>query len=591
MDGIKVTQVPATLVRLGQQLEGTVHLTQHHMIFRTDQREIWISYPVVSEVVRRAATSSGSSALLRMVGKDFMFLSFQFASDDDAINVYDSLVSLCHPEDTSDLYAFVYRPAPPESNFNCWDLYDPVKEYRRMGIVPEDTSWRITNANNSFTLCPTYPPLLVVPGSISDTVLSYAAKFRSKGRLPVLSYYHQFNRCTISRCSQPLVGLKQHRSPQDEGLLRAIYATTETPRGYHGATVENLIVDLRPAGNAYAQTALGGGTENMDRYRPARKAYYGIDNLHVMRDSYNRVVEALRHGDVSDSTPSAVSLEKSQWLRHIEIILEGVAQVVQQVHFKCSHVVVHCSDGWDRTPQLTSLAMLLLDPYFRTLEGFAVLVEKEWVSFGHQFQIRNNDLGRKNFSTVEEDPSVFSNVTSFISETTRGRQSGPIFRQFLDCVYQLVYEHPNDFEFNERFLRRLLYHSYACQYGTFLLNNEREREEYRVREKTRSVWDYFMARKQQFLNLSYAATEEVKLPPAKSRWWAAAFGRSDADMNDPEAWRKDASPKRQSPSLTPNSANGSKPEDKSHTLAASLNQVTLDDTKRETTIQAEEVVT
>jgi hypothetical protein len=33
-------------------------------------------------------------------------------------------------------------------------------------------------------------------------------------------------------------------------------------------------------------------------------------------------------------------------------------------------------DGWDRTSQLTSLAELLLDPYYRSAHGFAILVEK-----------------------------------------------------------------------------------------------------------------------------------------------------------------------------------------------------------------------
>ena len=50
--------------------------------------------------------------------------------------------------------------------------------------------------------------------------------------------------------------------------------------------------------------------------------------------------------------------------------------------------MVHCSDGWDRTAQLVSLSQIILDPFFRTFEGFKVIVEKEWLDFGHKFEDR-----------------------------------------------------------------------------------------------------------------------------------------------------------------------------------------------------------
>ena len=77
------------------------------------------------------------------------------------------------------------------------------------------------------------------------------------------------------------------------------------------------------------------------------------------------------------SMPPAVSL--------CQLVLTGAIQVADQVSSGKSSVLVHCSDGWDRTAQLTSLAMLMLDSFYRTIEGFEILVQKEWISFGHKF--------------------------------------------------------------------------------------------------------------------------------------------------------------------------------------------------------------
>lgn len=373
----------------------------------------------------------------------------------------------------------------------------------------------------------------------------------------------------------------------------------------YGAQQHNLIVDARPTVNAYAMQAVGLGSENMDNYRFATKVYLGIDNIHVMRESLNKVIDALKESDVTPLAPNRELLAKSGWLKHIGGLLDGASLIARQVGLQHSHVLIHCSDGWDRTSQLSALSQLLLDPYYRTLEGFIVLVEKDWLSFGHMFSHRSGFLSSEKWFAIENERiggdtaiSSFGNNggaghalenallsakgffnkdntsrDSFVDSDgelqpydtgspnakkasspkgndkniTKVKETSPVFHQFLDATYQLLHQHPTRFEFNERFLRRLLYHLYSCQYGTFLYNNERERVEANVRDKTRSVWDYFLSRREQFLNEKYddavddnsRGKERLLFPKAgEVRWWNELFGRTDTEMNGPTIHRQ-----------------------------------------------------
>lgn len=64
-------------------------------------------------------------------------------------------------------------------------------------------------------------------------------------------------------------------------------------------------------------------------------------------------------------------LESSGWLKHIKIILD-TSQFIAEALVEGISVVVHCSDGWDRTSQVCSLASILLDPFYRTISGYQV---------------------------------------------------------------------------------------------------------------------------------------------------------------------------------------------------------------------------
>ena len=68
-------------------------------------------------------------------------------------------------------------------------------------------------------------------------------------------------------------------------------------------------------------------------------------------------------------------VEKSEYFELMSTILVGAKNISDSL-VSGYHVVVHCSDGWDRTSQLCALAQIILDPYYRTIEGFEVLIEK-----------------------------------------------------------------------------------------------------------------------------------------------------------------------------------------------------------------------
>ena len=351
-----------------------------------------------------------------------------------------------------------------------WSVYEPLAEFKRMNLPNE--SWRITKINDKYKLCDTYPAILVVPHNVTDNDLQAVAAFRSRARLPVLSWIHPESQASIVRCSQPLTGISGQRSTDDEKYIQMIMDA-------NAQSHKIFIMDARPQTNAMANRTRGGGLENEHLYNNAEIQFLGIASIHPMRESLRKLTE-LCYGNIDDSL-FMIELEKSQWLKHIQIILSGAVRIVDKIECQKTSVVVHCSDGWDRTSQLTSLAMLMLDPYYRTLRGFEVLIEKEWLSFGHKFAQR---LGHG------EDKSSDDNRS-------------PVFLQWLDCVWQIQRQFPTAFEFNETLLLVIADHMYSCLFGTFLANSESTRKRDGILNKTKSIWSMVNTYRDEFLNACY----------------------------------------------------------------------------------------
>ncbi|KAI6182167.1 Phosphatidylinositol-3,5-bisphosphate 3-phosphatase [Aphelenchoides bicaudatus] len=384
------------------------------------------------------------------------------------------IILFCKPENHSrrDLYENLRLYAFPNTNkLTGWNIYNAQAEFRRMGI-PNDF-WDFSDINNSYEFAPTYPSCLVLPrGSINrgDNFIQSVGDFRSKKRIPVLSWYCKQNGASITRSSQPMVGLASKRSSNDETHIQMIIEANPNNR-------KLLILDARPTVNAKVNKAVGGGYE--DGYGNCELEFLDIQNIHVVRDSLKGLKSAC-YPRIDFKTFNK-TLEDTRWLSHIQSILNGAKRAVTEILTNQQSILVHCSDGWDRTAQLTSLTQLQIDPYYRTLEGFIVLIEKEWCGFGHKFAHR---IGHGEDKHKDEERS-------------------PIFVQFIDCVWQLFNQFTTAFEFNVQLLKTILDELYTCRFGTFLYNSEKERNDLEVKTNTVSLWSYIFESRSQFINESY----------------------------------------------------------------------------------------
>ncbi|KAJ8261705.1 hypothetical protein GJAV_G00157390 [Gymnothorax javanicus] len=457
------------------------------------------------------------------------------------------------------------------------------RDYQRLGLGTLSNSltrsknepFRISTVNRMYTVCRSYPGLLIVPQSILDSTLQRISRCYRQSRFPVVCWRSSRTKSVLLRSAglhgkgvvgffkspnAPSAGPSQADSTslEQEKYLQAIISSMpsyseasgrNTLSGFtsaHMSTSDSSDKLRQPKIGALMKQVMGAkedvpgtfsrggkwgsirGSGRMSTYNPDQRAYLYIIgdksqlkgskqdsfqqwevvpievfDVRNVKNSFKKLMKAcVPSSALSDPTQSFYRcLEESEWMCLLHKVLQ-VSVLVVELLDTGSSVMVSLEDGWDITTQVVSLVQLLSDPYYRTFDGFRLLVEKEWLSFGHRFSHRG-------------------------AQTLNSQSSGftPVFLQFLDCVHQIHLQFPMEFEFSQYYLKFLAYHYVSNRFRTFLLDSDYERIELgvmyeekgeRKSAQVKSVWDFIdrlNKRTPIFFNYMFAPEDGEVLKP------------------------------------------------------------------------------
>jgi len=264
----------------GARILGWLSASTYQMRFRPEDtnlppimRHLSPSYLIVPMAsvrkLERVPPSQNAPPGVEVVCKDVRSLLFGFERDDIAEMILMRLKMVAFPAKFDHLHVFssVTVPkgqlAPPQPG---WDVYTPADEIARLGILKVfhpttgEPLWRVSETNRDYGFSLTYPSVLVFPARANDAHMNAVAEFRSKNRVPALTWMHPAAKTTLWRCSQPKVGMQNKRCAQDEEMLNMIREANLFTK--EGPKAPLLVADCRPQTNARANFVNGGGYEN-----------------------------------------------------------------------------------------------------------------------------------------------------------------------------------------------------------------------------------------------------------------------------------------------------------------------------------------
>ncbi|KAH8874497.1 Myotubularin-related protein 9-like [Schistosoma japonicum] len=483
-----------------------------------------------SSTERRFTPSTLTGHTVAVYTKDFHIYELTVNYLSVARSLEQALEAATCVNDISLYYPFTYKlnQLPPLPVMKPIDWPNNIKEILSVG------NWRLSQVNENYAMCNTYPKTLIVPAKCDDQMLIESSRFRNGGRFPLLVYYHKPRQTTLLITAEPITtqfinvsnqNISTQLSSNPSSSVLSTIANSSFTTSLTSSKSSNLILNssiknsispfnstsnnrcradeqllsfvlpdkcrgisdsigllsnaaLNPIGNFGLRNVVT--TTNSSSISFDNSSINSLNNINEQQINTtvkNDIISNLNQLDIqstnyttvesnlsninNNSNNSNINVKKSKkfsaWLSLVrETLAAAVAgataldaldafaqqqlqqeqcllaekqkksskvHVNEEVKLRGSCVLVQSRKGTDRAILVASLIQIILNPECRTIQGLKPL-----------------------------------------------KNESPVFILFLDCVWQLLRQYPNSFEFTDELLCVLAKHAYFSEYGMSYIN-------------------------------------------------------------------------------------------------------------------------
>ncbi|XP_030377965.1 myotubularin-related protein 10-B [Scaptodrosophila lebanonensis] len=402
----------------------------------------------------------GRIAALHIICKNFRLLKFAFqqqdskmsGSSDNGKRIASALVRFAYPTRHDLSFAYVYRE-PYYSTLGKpgggVSMYASKNDWARELIRCGATEWQVVSASSVPLLQNklhagkyTLPPHFVIPKSCTVERFLDLSRAFCDSRAAFWVYSYGSSAASLVRLAE-----LQPATQQDTKM-------------------ENVTLELVRKCDEHKKIKVLQLTENLPSIQDVQRAYQKLRRLCTPETPEKFMLQDDKY---------LALLDKTNWLLYVSYCLK-YANTAASTLRSGTTCVLQESNGRDLCCVISSLTQLLLDPHFRTIDGFQSLVQKEWVALEHPFQRR--------LAHVYGTPGG--------SDQLLDSEQSPVFLLFLDCVWQLLQQFPDEFEFSQTYLTSLWDACFMPIFDTFQFDTHAQRARAVSESKLvlRPVWDW-----------------------------------------------------------------------------------------------------